>query len=54
MTAPTDPTPVPPLVEPRQREWNPTPAEAADDDRRYWADRDFDTEPDDPSDHYNY
>ena len=45
MTAPAQPLP----------EWEETPAEAARADDRYWeVDRDWPTEPDDPSDHYNY
>jgi hypothetical protein len=31
-----------------------TPAQAGRADRDYWVDRDWDGEPDDPSDHYNY
>ncbi|HEY9371878.1 hypothetical protein [Streptomyces sp.] len=37
MNAPTEPVPeVPLLAEPRQNDWDETPAEAAEFDRRYW------------------
>lgn len=41
VTAPPEPAPVPPLVEPRQHDWDETPAEAAAWDRRHF-DRDED------------
>lgn len=51
MTAPP-PAPVPPLVEPRRHDFDDTPAQAARYDRAHWTDRDWDDEPDDPSDHH--
>lgn len=36
MTAPPEPAPVPPLVEPRQHDWDEDPRTAALEDRRYW------------------
>jgi hypothetical protein len=45
-----------PTVEPTPGpdRWDETPAEAARFDDRYWVDRDYGDEPDDPSDHYYY
>lgn len=34
--------------------WEETPAQTARADRDYWVDRDWPTEPDDPSDHYYF
>ncbi|MGW3196317.1 hypothetical protein ACWDBD_17360 [Streptomyces sp. NPDC001118] len=45
MTAPTDPTPVPPLVESRQHDWDDDPKQAARHDDACWEDR-FDTDRD--------
>ncbi|MFI9598921.1 hypothetical protein ACIHCX_03400 [Streptomyces sp. NPDC052043] len=55
MTAPLPPAPVEPLVEPGPPDgrWEETAREAAREDAAYW-DAVYDTEPDDPSDHYHY
>lgn len=34
--------------------WEETPAQVRRADSDYWVDRDWPTEPDDPSDHYNH
>jgi hypothetical protein len=55
VTAPPEPAPAPvpePPTEPEARDWDETPAEAARYDDAHWADRDWDDEPDDPTDHY--
>ena len=36
MTAPTEPAAIPQPVEPRQHDWDETPAQAARADRDYW------------------
>ena len=55
MTAPSPPAIDEPLVEPGPPadRWEETPAEAARADAAYWDDA-YDTEPDDPSDHYYF
>lgn len=56
MAAPTEPAPTPVVPEsqgkPRQHAWDDDPRTCARADRDYWVDRDWPTEPDDPSDHY--
>ncbi|WP_405673228.1 hypothetical protein [Streptomyces sp. NBC_01530] len=42
MTAPTEPAPDVPLVEPTLHDWDEDPRTCARYDRAYWADRDED------------